>query len=90
MICWSDQRKIAVALAGEAHQITMRLPPQHAVRKASPYHVRLIESYCLGCGLLIAASPRDKILATMERLHMCPVYFRRGQERGQTPGKSHV
>jgi hypothetical protein len=28
-----------------------------SVRKASPDCVKLIESYCLACGLLIAASP---------------------------------
>ncbi len=46
-----------------------------SVRKASPYCVKLIESYCLACGLLIAASPRRKILGVMEKLHQCPVYF---------------
>lgn len=47
-----------------------------SMRKASPYCLKLIESYCLGCGLLIAASPRRRILLVMERLHECPVYFR--------------
>jgi hypothetical protein len=47
-----------------------------AFRKASPYCVRLIESYCHGCGLLIAASPRRRVLTIMEKLHHCPVYFR--------------
>lgn len=46
-----------------------------SARKASPYCVKLIESYCLACGLLIAASPRRKILSVMEKLHQCPVYF---------------
>jgi hypothetical protein len=46
-----------------------------SVRKASPYCIKLIESYCLACGLLIAASPRRKILGVMEKLHKCPVYF---------------
>jgi hypothetical protein len=31
--------------------------------------VKLIESYCLACGLLIAASPRRRVLAIMEKLH---------------------
>jgi hypothetical protein len=46
------------------------------VRKASPHCARLIESYCSGCGLLIAASPFRKFLTVMENLHHCPVYFR--------------
>jgi len=46
------------------------------LRKSNPYAPRLIESYCPGCGLLIAASPSKKVLAIMERLHVCPVYFR--------------
>ena len=45
------------------------------VRKASPYCAKLTESYCAGCGLLIAASPFRKVLAIMENLHQCPVYF---------------
>jgi 5-methylcytosine-specific restriction endonuclease McrA len=45
-------------------------------RKASPYCARLVESYCHTCGLLIAASPQRRVLAIMERLHRCPVYFR--------------
>jgi len=40
-----------------------------AIRKASPYCVKLMDSYCVGCGLLIAARIK-------ERLHECPVYFR--------------
>jgi hypothetical protein len=46
-----------------------------ATRKASPHCAKLIESYCHGCGLLIAASPRRRVLALMEKLHQCPVYF---------------
>ena len=46
-----------------------------SVRKASPYCVKLIESYCLACGLLIAASPRRRILAVMERLYRVPGVF---------------
>lgn len=46
-----------------------------STRKASPYCVKLIESYCVSCGLLIAASPRRRILTVMEKLHQCPVYF---------------
>jgi len=30
----------------------------------------------MACGLLIAASPRRRILTVMEKLHECPVYFR--------------
>jgi hypothetical protein len=46
-----------------------------SIRKASPYCAKLIESYCLACGLLIAAGPQRRVLAVMERLHTCPVYF---------------
>ena len=51
----------------------------HPIRKVNPYAFRLLESYCPGCGLLIAASPSRKILAVMEKLHVCPVYFRYSQ-----------
>lgn len=40
-----------------------------SVRKASPYCVKLIESYSPVCGLLIAASPRRRVLAIMEKPH---------------------
>ena len=46
------------------------------LHKSNPHAPRLVESYCPGCGLLIAASPSRKILSIMERLHVCPVYFR--------------
>jgi hypothetical protein len=46
-----------------------------SIRKASPHSAKLIESYCVACGLLIAASPRRRILTAMEKLHECPVYF---------------
>jgi hypothetical protein len=53
------------------------MPSSHpfSTRKVSSSCARLIESYCIGCGLLIAASPKRKILAIMEKLHECPVYF---------------
>jgi hypothetical protein len=35
----------------------------------------LVASYCKGCGLLIAASPKRKTLDVMEKVHTCPVYF---------------
>jgi hypothetical protein len=35
----------------------------------------LVASYCKGCGLLIAASPKRKTLDVMEKVHRCPVYF---------------
>jgi hypothetical protein len=44
-------------------------------RKADQFAVGLVASYCKGCGLLIAASPRRKTLDMMETLHHCPVYF---------------
>jgi hypothetical protein len=44
-------------------------------RKAAQFAVGLVASYCKGCGLLIAASPRRKTLDMMEVLHHCPVYF---------------
>jgi hypothetical protein len=53
----------------------MWVGPNPPVRRASPFCARLIESYCAGCGLLIAASPLRNILSIMERLHECPVYF---------------
>jgi len=51
------------------------------IHKRNLHAIRLLESYCPGCGLLIAASPSRKILVIMERLHVCPVYFRYPQER---------
>lgn len=45
-----------------------------AVRKVNIGCAALIESYCKGCGLLIAASPRTHILKVMESIHICPVY----------------
>ena len=53
------------------------MPSGHpfSTRNVNPLCVKLIESYCKGCGLLIAASPRRRILAFMEKLHRCPVYF---------------
>jgi hypothetical protein len=44
-------------------------------RKAAECAVGLVASYCKGCGLLIAASPRRKTLDIMEIIHHCPVYF---------------
>jgi len=44
-------------------------------QKADQFAVGLVASYCKGCGLLIAASPRRKTLDMMETLHHCPVYF---------------
>lgn len=52
-----------------------------AIRKASPFCRKLIESYCVACGLLIAASPRSRTLSVMEKLHICPVYFNYSQKR---------
>lgn len=40
----------------------------------SHYSPKLIESYCPGCELLIAASPHKNILAIIEKLHKCPAY----------------
>jgi len=48
----------------------------HCVRKTSPQTPKIIESYCSGCGLLVAASPSPRILAMIEELHQCPVCFR--------------
>lgn len=45
-----------------------------AIRKVNIGCAALIESYCKGCGLLIAASPRTHILKVMESIHRCPVY----------------
>jgi hypothetical protein len=49
-----------------------------AFRKANRFNVKLLESYCLLCGLLIGASPHHKVLAKLEKLHKCPVYNRYG------------
>jgi len=46
-----------------------------SVRVVTWFAVGLVASYCKGCGLLIAASPRRKTLDIMETLHQCPVYF---------------
>jgi hypothetical protein len=51
-----------------------RLQSPTAVRKVNLACTTLIESYCKGCGLLIAASPRTHILKIMESIHACPVY----------------
>lgn len=61
----------------------MALAPSnpHVIRKPNASLPKLIESYCPGCGLLIAASPSRKILGIMEKLHACPVYFRYPQQR---------
>lgn len=63
------------AFAG-LHPTVMPSSGKPARHKTSLYCARLIESYCEGCGLLIAASPLAAVLTTMERLHVCPVYFR--------------
>jgi hypothetical protein len=57
-------------------EVVMSPSGRPAHRKASLYCARLLESYCEGCGLLIAASPLATILTVMERMHVCPVYFR--------------
>jgi hypothetical protein len=44
-------------------------------KKAAQSAVGLVASYCKGCGLLIAASPRRRTLDIMETIHHCPVYF---------------
>ena len=49
---------------------------KQAYRVANPHMPKLIESYCAGCELLIAASPSRKVLEVMEKIHKCPVYFR--------------
>lgn len=45
-------------------------------RKANARYPGLVESYCNGCGLFIAASPRRRVLEIMEEMHRCPAYFR--------------
>jgi hypothetical protein len=46
----------------------------------------LVASYCKGCGLLIAASPKRKTLDVMEKVHKCPVYFHYEQPPEPTNG----
>jgi hypothetical protein len=48
---------------------------QAARRNVNRFADGLVASYCRGCGLLIAASPKRKTLDLMEKLHQCPVYF---------------
>ena len=54
--------------------------PLTALRRISQFSNKLIESRCAGCGLLIGASPHTKLLAALESIHTCPVYFRYGEE----------
>jgi hypothetical protein len=68
-------RKKGLISGLHASNFAMSVGPNSPVRKASPYCARLIESYCAGCGLLIAASPSRRVLSVMENLHQCPVYF---------------
>lgn len=35
---------------------------------------RLVISRCSECGIVVAASPNEQVLAIVERLHSCPVY----------------
>lgn len=57
-------------------------------RKANADQPKLIESYCSECGLLIGASPSEKTLGIMERIHVCPVYFPIIRHQRRSPGKS--
>jgi hypothetical protein len=52
-----------------------RSPSKFSVLRPNPRNPKLVESYCPGCGLLIAASPRPEVLRILERIHSCPVYF---------------
>jgi hypothetical protein len=45
---------------------------QAARRNVNRFADGLVASYCRGCGLLIAASPKRKTLDLMEKLHQCP------------------
>jgi len=36
---------------------------------------RLYLSRCMGCGLIVAASPDESLLPFAERVHVCPVYL---------------
>lgn len=46
-------------------------PSASSFRRVSSTTSRLIESYCSDCGLFIASSPTEEIIALMERLHQC-------------------
>ena len=50
----------------------------------------LVASYCKGCGLLIAASPKRKTLDVMEKVHECPVYFHYDQTSEPTDGLEFI
>jgi hypothetical protein len=54
-------------------------------RRMNLFAPRLLESYCEGCGLLIAASPWPNLLSKVERIHTCPV--RGHYEAGSSPPK---
>jgi hypothetical protein len=58
--------------------------PSNPYRKISRYSPKLVESYCPGCELLIAASPSRRILTIMETLHECPVQYRYPQQERRT------
>jgi len=60
---------------------------KHGIRKVSAHTPKLVESYCPGCELLIAASPFSWVLTLMEKLHRCPVYFRYGKSGEQRKAK---
>jgi hypothetical protein len=48
--------------------------------KVNPRQPKLVEAYCPACAMLIAASPRPEVLRKLERIHVCPVYFRYPKE----------
>jgi hypothetical protein len=55
-------------------------------RRMNLFAPQLLESYCEGCGLLIAASPWPNLLSKVERIHTCPV--RGHYEAGTSAPKS--
>jgi len=70
------QHQLTLHLIGlEGSCAVTRSDGKFSVFKMNPYHPKLIEAYCPGCGLLIAASPRPDVLRILERIHACPVYF---------------
>jgi hypothetical protein len=83
MIVWPAFQKFPIHYDA-SHIDGMAYSHPSSIRKTSPYSVKLLESYCVACGLLIAASSRRRILSEMKRLHICPKSFNRLCSFGQT------
>jgi hypothetical protein len=72
---WRAASIIQCLCSRKSHRNNMPSGHPFSTRRVNPFSLTLIKSYCKGCGLLIAASLRRRILVVMEKLHECPVYF---------------